>query len=283
MGEATGARLERRDGGIALVTIDNPPINALTSAVFAALLEIGEELRREPPRAVVITGKGDNFAVGGEISETRRIHFEGRDAIPAEELDAAVARITDPAYVRALGEKYQAAFGAISSLPCAVVGAVQGMARGGGLELALACDYRIIGADVQIGSPEVTLGGGTIGGGLWRMASLIGASKAKRMYLGGQLIPASEACGLGLMDEVVPNGAVLERALEIAGVFATHAGPAQANMKRFIDAAGALRHEEASRIELEMWCESYATDDARTRLRDFFEHGRKAPPAATGG
>jgi enoyl-CoA hydratase len=269
------AHLSWLDGGIAVITIDNPPVNALISPVFSAVSEITERLKAETPRAVILKGSREAFAVGGEISETRRIEFEGRGDIPDAELDAAVSRVTDPDYVRALGQKYQRTFDGLSSLPCAVVAAIEGMARGGGLEFALACDYRIMSEDAQLGSPEVTLGGGTIGGGLWRMTALIGASRAKKMYLGGQLITASEALRIGLVDEVAPPGEVFDRALSLARVFATHAGPAQANMKRFIDSATALTHEAASEIELAMWCESYATEDAKTRLRDFFKNGRK--------
>jgi enoyl-CoA hydratase len=269
------AHLSWLDGGIAVITIDNPPVNALVSAVFSAVSEITDRLKVQTPRAVILRGSREAFAVGGEISETRRIEFEGRSDIPDGELDAAVSRITDPDYVLILGQKYQRTFDGLSSLPCAVVAAIEGLARGGGLEFALACDYRIIGEDAQLGSPEVTLGGGTIGGGLWRMAALIGTSKAKKMYLGGQLITASEALEIGLVDEVAAPGEAFNRALLLARVFATHAGPAQANMKRFIDSASALTHEAASEIELEMWCESYATEDAKTRLRDFFKSGRK--------
>ena len=274
------AHLRWDDGAVAIITIDNPPINALVSGVFADVLAITQELQVRPPRAVVLTGTREAFAVGGEISETRRIHFEGRSEIPDAELDDAVRRITDPAYVRALGEKYQRTFAAIGALPCAVVAAIEGMARGGGLEFALACDYRVIGEDAQLGSPEVTLGGGTIGGGLARMAALIGTAKAKKMYLGGQLITAQEALAIGLVDEVASPGEAVDRALALARVFATFAGPAQANMKAFIDRAGVLTHEEAAKIELEMWCESYDTDDARTRLRDFFKNGRQQAPDA---
>ncbi|MET0822315.1 MAG: enoyl-CoA hydratase/isomerase family protein [Aeromicrobium sp.] len=276
----SSAHLRWDDGDVAVITIDNPPVNALVSGVFADVLAIAQQLQASPPRAVVLTGTTEAFAVGGEISETRRIHFEGRADIEDAELDDAVGRITDPAYVRALGEKYQRTFAAVAALPCAVVAAIEGMARGGGLEFALACDYRVIGEDAQIGSPEVTLGGGTIGGGLGRMAALIGTSKAKKMYLGGQLVTAQEALAIGLVDEVAAPGEALDRALALARVFAAFAGPAQANMKAFIDRAGPLTHEEAATIELEMWCESYQTDDARRRLRDFFKNGRQQAPGA---
>jgi enoyl-CoA hydratase len=269
------AHLSWLDDGIAVITIDNPPVNALVSGVFSEVSDIAERLQVKTPRAVILRGSREAFAVGGEISETRRIEFEGRRDIPDGELDAAVSRITDPDYVLALGQKYQRSFDGISSLPCAVVAAIEGMARGGGLEFALACDYRIIGEDAQLGSPEVTLGGGTIGGGLWRMTALIGTSKAKKMYLGGQLITASEALEIGLVDEITAPGEAFDRALQHARIFATHAGPAQANMKRFIDSASALTHQAALEIELAMWCESYATDDAKTRLRDYFKNGRR--------
>lgn len=269
------AHLSWLDGGIAVITIDNPPVNALVGGVFSAVCEITDQLKDQTPRSVILTGSRTAFAVGGEISETRRIEFEGRSDIPDGELDAAVSRITDPDYVLTLGQKYQRTFDGLSSLPCAVVAAIEGMARGGGLEFALACDYRIIGEDAQLGSPEVTLGGGTIGGGLWRMSALIGASRAKKIYLGGQLITASEALQIGLVDEVAAPGEAFNRAISLARVFATHAGPAQANMKRFIDSAGALTHEAASEIELAIWCESYSTEDAKIRLRDFFKNGRR--------
>ena len=100
---AHSAQLQRLDDEVAVITICNPPVNALTTGVFTAIVDIAQQLREKPARAVVVTGQRDAFAVGGEISETRRIHFEGRTDIPDAELDDAVGRITDPQYVRALG------------------------------------------------------------------------------------------------------------------------------------------------------------------------------------
>jgi enoyl-CoA hydratase/carnithine racemase len=92
--------LERRSGGVALVTLDNPPVNALTTPVFAQLVAIAHELQAAPPRAVVLAGQLKVFALGGEISETRRTRFEQRSDIADDELDAAVQAITEPAYIR---------------------------------------------------------------------------------------------------------------------------------------------------------------------------------------
>jgi len=134
----TLVRLERCSDGVAVVTIDNPPVNALTTPVFAQLLAIAKELAAAPPGAVVLAGQPKVFALGGEISETRRTRFEQRTDIADAELDAAVAAITDPVYIRELGRKYLTTFQALAALPCAVVAAIQGIAFGGGLELALA-------------------------------------------------------------------------------------------------------------------------------------------------
>jgi len=272
----TLVRLERRPDGVALITIDNAPVNALTTPVFAELLAIAHELQATPPRAAVLAGQTKVFALGGEISETRRTHFEGRTDISDEELDAAVNGIMDPVYIRELGRKYLETFDALANLPCAVVAAIQGIAFGGGLELALACDYRIASERAKLASPEVTLGGGTIGGGLFRMTRLIGPSLAKKMYLGGAPVTAARALEMGLVDEVVPSDAVLQRALEAAAELGEYAGPAQTAMKRLIDSGHDLSEHEAADAELEAWCASYATEDARTRLRAFFANGPAA-------
>lgn len=269
--------LERRIDGIAIITIANAPVNALTTPVFAELLAICEELHAQPPRSVVLTGQPKVFALGGEISETRRIRFENRIDIPDAELDEAVNSIMDPVYIRELGSKYLATFDSLASLPCGVVAAIQGIAFGGGLELALACDYRIASERAKLASPEVTLGGGTIGGGLFRMTRLIGPSLTKKMYLGGAPVGASQALAMGLVDEVVPVDSLLPRALEMAASLAEYAGPAQAGMKRLIDSGHGLSHAEAHEAELDAWCASYATEDARIRLRSFFANGATAP------
>jgi enoyl-CoA hydratase len=262
--------LDRRPDGIAVVTLNNPPVNALTTEVFAGLLAVSEAIRADRPGAVVLAGAQKVFALGGEISETYRTRFENRSDFTDRDLDDAVARITDPVYVRQLGEKYLRAFGAIANLPVMTIAAVEGITFGGGLELALACDYRIAGDRAKLAAPEVTLGGGTIGGGIVRMPQLIGPSMTKKMYLAGRPVAADEALRMGLVDEVVSSGSALDRALELARTFLPYAGPAQEMLKIAINEASGAVSEEAGARELEMWCASYATDDARARLRSFF-------------
>jgi enoyl-CoA hydratase len=272
-GHASLVTLERRPDGVALITIDNPPVNALTTPLFAELLAITEELTASPPGAVVLAGRPKVFALGGEISETYRVRFAGRTDLGDAELDDAVRAVTEPAYIRELGGKYLATFDALAAVPCMVIAAITGIAFGGGLELALACDYRIASERAKLGAPEVTLGGGSIGGGVFRMPRLIGSSMAKKMYLGGKPVSATEALRIGLVDEVADADGTIARALDLARSFTAYAGPAQAGLKRLIDAGAGLSGAEAATLELEAWCASYATDDARARLREFFARG----------
>jgi len=275
-GHASLVTLERRPDGVALITIDNPPVNALTTPLFAQLLAITGELTASPPGAVVLAGRPKVFALGGEISETYRVRFAGRTDIGDDELDDAVRAVTEPAYIRELGGKYLATFDALAAVPCMVIAAITGITFGGGLELALACDYRVASERAKLGAPEVTLGGGSIGGGVFRLPRLIGPSMAKKMYLGGLPVSAREALRIGLVDEVADADGTVARALELARSFTAHAGPAQVGLKRLIDAGYGLSGAEAVALELDAWCASYATDDARARLRGFFARGPAA-------
>jgi len=99
-GQAGLVTLERRPDGVALVTIDNPPVNALTTPLFAELLAITEELTASPPGAVVLAGRPKVFALGGEISKTYRVRFAGRTDIGDAELDDAVRTVTERGYIQ---------------------------------------------------------------------------------------------------------------------------------------------------------------------------------------
>jgi enoyl-CoA hydratase len=133
-----------------------------------------------------------------------RTRFEGRRDIADADLDDAVAKITDPEYIRQLGEKYRSTFNGFARPPMATIAAINGITFGGGVDLVLVCDLRIASDRARLASPEVTLGGSSIGGGVFRMPRLIGPSMAKRMYLSGEPVDAAEALLIGLVDEVVP-------------------------------------------------------------------------------
>ena len=213
MGDVGGVELERRADGVAVVTLANGKVNALSSAVVAGLRDVARALTDDPPGAVVVTGGERIFAAGADISE-----FGG------------------VAEAESIGPNIHEALDAIAAIPRFVIAAVSGYALGGGCELALACDYRIAGERAVFGQPEILLGIIPGGGGTQRLARLIGPSKAKELCLTGRQVKADEALRIGLADEVVPTEQLHERALAMAAELARGPLAAQAIAKRVIDA-----------------------------------------------
>ncbi len=165
--------LERRDDGVAVVTLNNPKVNALSQAVLAELRAVADELAADPPGAVVITGGERIFAAGADISE-----FGG------------------PSEGRAIGEGFHHALDAVAAIPRFVIAAVSGYALGGGCELALACDYRIVSERAVFGQPEILLGIIPGGGGTQRLPRAVGASRAKELMITGRQVKADEALAI---------------------------------------------------------------------------------------
>lgn len=245
-----GVRLERRDDAVAVVTIDNPKVNALSTSVLAELLVIALELATDPPGAVVLTGGDRIFAAGADIDE-----FGG----PEEAARVAPA--------------FREAFDAIAAIPRATIAAIAGFALGGGCELALCCDLRIASERAKLGQPEILLGIIPGGGGTQRLARLVGPSRAKELILTGRQVSATEALAIGLVDEVVAPDDLHPRALELAAGLA--AGPlhAHALAKRAIDEGLCLSLPGGLDLEAELFVKVFETDDARVGVRSFREQG----------
>src|SRR4029077_3150277 len=160
----------RRDDDVAVLTIENPKVNALSSEVLRQLRGPAETLTDDPPGAVVISGGDRVFAAGADISE-----FGG------------------PAEARELGELFLHAMTAVADIPRATIAAIAGVALGGGCELALACDFRIASTRARFAQPEILLGIIPGGGGTQRLPRLIGPSRAKDMIFSGRHVEAAEA------------------------------------------------------------------------------------------
>lgn len=242
--------LERREDGVAVVTLHNGKVNALSGAVVARLHEIAGDLAADPPGAVVVTGGERIFAAGADISE-----FGG-----ADEAVGITGRI-------------HAALDALAALPRFVIAAVSGYALGGGCELALACDYRIAGEKAVFGQPEILLGTIPGGGGTQRLARLVGPSRAKEICLTGRQVQVDEALRIGLVDEVVPNEELHERALDLAAQCARGAVLSQGFAKQAIDSGLSLPLAEGLRVEQELFVESFRTNDSQVGVKSFLEHG----------
>ena len=186
----------RAEGPVCVVTLRREAkLNALSTAVEAALDEAisGEPVRAA--RAVVITGGASTFSAGADVTEMR-------DLDPA-----AIA-----AYYRATGGVYER----VAALPVPTIAAIEGWCLGGGLELALTCDFRVAGEGATFGLPEVGIGILPSSGGTHRLVRLVGAARAKELVLLGERIPAERAAAAGLVTEVAPTGEALDRALALA-------------------------------------------------------------------
>jgi enoyl-CoA hydratase/carnithine racemase len=198
-------RLERQ-GHVALVTLDRPEVlNALS---FDTLGRLGEVLgilaRADDVRAVIVTGAGPRaFCAGADLKE--RVDFT------EAQTRAFVARIGDT-------------FDSLAALPMPTLAAVNGVAFGGGCELALACDLRLLSRTAQIGLTETALAIIPGAGGTQRLPRLVGPARARELIFSARRVPADEALRLGLANEVCEPDALLPRARELAGAIAAN-GP----------------------------------------------------------
>jgi enoyl-CoA hydratase len=243
--------LERRADGVAVLTLDRPPANALSVGLLIRLTELAEQLLRDPPGAVVLAGNQKFFAAGAEISEFG---------------SAEVARD--------ISGRFRAATDALVAIPRTTIAAVDGFALGGGCELAIACDLRVAGTRARFGQPEILLGIIPGGGGTQRLARLIGVSRAKDMVLTGRQVGADEALRIGLVDRVAPEGTGgIEAALELAAQLAKGPLQAHAATKRAVDEG--LDGSLAAGLDLEtrLFSELFNTEDARVGIESFLRQG----------
>ena len=246
----TFVRVERRDDGVAVVRLDRPKVNALSMALLQQLRGAAQALIDEPPGAVVVTGGERVFAAGADIGE-----FEG------------------PERAREIAGLFRDALGAVAAIPRYVIAAVNGVALGGGCELALACDRRIAADDARLGQPEILLGIIPGGGGTQRLPRLIGPAKAKELIVTGRQVKAEEALRIGLVDEVVPAADVQERALAMAAQLA--AGPVVAHglAKRAVDEGVETTLAWGLDAEADRFTEVFETADAQVGIRSFLKDG----------
>jgi 3-hydroxyacyl-CoA dehydrogenase len=186
MMDEAAVRIERRDQ-IAVVVIDNPPVNALSTRVRAGLLEAFTQLAADRSvAAIVLTGRNGVFVAGADLREM------GAPPEPPFLPDVVAA---------------------MDALPQPILAAIDGAALGGGLELALACDGRLGSANASVGLTETRLGIIPGAGGTQRLARLVGIESALRLVGEGRVLKASEARGAGILDEVLTNEPVADAIL----------------------------------------------------------------------
>jgi enoyl-CoA hydratase/carnithine racemase len=252
LGMGEFVRLEVADG-IGTIRLDRPPVNALNDVLTASLFEAASQAAKaDEVRAVIVYGGEKVFAAGADIKEMASADYAEMSS-------------------RAGG--LQAALGAVAGIGKPVVAAITGYALGGGLELALAADFRIAGAKVRLGQPEILLGVIPGAGGTQRLPRLIGPSRAKDLVFSGRMVAADEALAIGLVDKVVPDSEVYEAAVEMVSRYATGPALALRAAKQAIDHGLDVDLATALEIERVQFAALFGTQDQREGMRSFLENG----------
>jgi enoyl-CoA hydratase len=248
--------LVERRGLVAWVTIDRAEaMNALSGTVLEGLERAAHEVAHSDARLVAVTGAGTRaFSAGADLKERRGMSDEqtrGRVALIGRAFDTWAA------------------------LPRATVAVINGVAFGGGLELALSCDFRIAADSAQLGLTEVRLGILPGAGGTQRLPRLVGAARAKELILLGRRVSAARALEIGLVGQVVPQADLTAAVDALAAELEGCAPISIAGAKRAIDEG--LGVPLAQGLELERRCyeTTLATEDRQEGLRAFAE--KRAP------
>jgi enoyl-CoA hydratase/carnithine racemase len=241
------------DQAVATLRLNRPPMNALNSAIQAELAGAAAEVDADPlVRAVVLYGGEKLFAAGADIKEMADVSY---------------------AHMAARSRALQGAFNAVAAISKPVIAAVTGYALGGGLELALCADFRVLGESAQVGQPEILLGLIPGAGGTQRLPRLIGPARAKDLIFSGRFVRAPEALAIGLADQVVPDADVYQAACALAARYAAGPPIALAAAKHAIDAGLGTDLQTGLEIERLGFAGLFATDDARSGMRSFVENG----------
>jgi len=251
-----------QDAAVAVVTIDHPPVNALSAPL---LEELESELERldadDGVRAIVLKGAGERaFVAGADISEfpslREEVSQEGGSARGIQKLGARMDAARKP-----------------------FVAAIHGFCLGGGLELAMCCDIRVAAEDAQLGQPEIKLGLIPGGGGTQRLPRLVGLGRAMLLNLTGDFIDARTAYEWGLVEKVVPREELLDTALGIARTIAARSPVSVAVLRELARTTRDLPLEEGLRREADGFRRCLASEDGAEGVAAFLE---KREPQFTG-
>jgi enoyl-CoA hydratase/carnithine racemase len=246
--------------GIGTIRLDRPPMNALNITIQVELRSAALSFAADDEvRAVVVYGGEKVFAAGADIKEMADMSYVA--------MSARAGRLTS-------------AFDTVARIPKPVVAAITGYALGGGCELALACDWRVMAGDAKLGQPEINLGVIPGAGGTQRLSRLIGPARAKDLVMSGRFVEAEEALAIGLVDKVVPTAAeVYDAAVALVKPYTT--GPAAALRAAKMAVDGGLEMDLASGLawESQLFAALFATDDKREGMAAFVE---KRKPKFTG-
>jgi len=245
--------------GIGVITLNRPEShNALCRAVNEELEAALNQIAREPTvRVLILTGGSKVFAAGADIKEMLEA-----SPLKAEITSAQAHQINNR----------------LEDLPIPVIGAINGMALGGGCELALACDFRIVGENAVFGLPEVGLGIMPGAGGTQRLARLIGVTRAKAVVMLGKTVKGKEAYEIGIATKVVPDGQVMEETLALARKLKEKPAAALMLAKMAFSWGDRFGLETGKGMEKLLFALAFSTADQKEGMSAFME---RRPPAYT--
>jgi enoyl-CoA hydratase len=244
--------------GVAVVMLNNPPLNLVTLEMTARLNETVARLADDPEvRVMVLSGAGDKaFCAGSDIKEFPEMMAAG--AVVPKKL-----ALENEAWSR------------VDDFPKPTIAAVRGLAFGGGLELAVCCDLIVVEEGTRLALPEIKLGVFPGSGGTIRVTRRIGEGRAKEMMFFGDPVSAETALAWGLINRVVPKGTALEAALVMAGRLAEQPSVALQMCKRSADMAFDVAEDRAVEASLAFSERVFTTEDCAEGVRAFFA---KEPP-----
>ncbi len=243
------------DGPVALVTLDRPPVNALSTELSADLEEAFRECADPAIRAVVVTGE-PHFAAGADIKGFQAAYETGsREEIAGKLVDAiwVLERLAKP-----------------------TIAAIHGFALGGGLELSLGADFRYLANDAQVGQPEIKLGIFPGAGGTQRLQRVVGFQKAKEIVYSGRFVGAEEALAIGLADKLAEPENLLDLAMADGHRFAQGPTVALGAAKQAINEGWGRPMEEAMAIEAREFEACFWSEDAKEGVSAFIEKRKAA-------
>ena len=243
-----GGRVEH----VATVTLSRPDArNALNAQLRAELKDVLDAIEASDVRVVVLTGDGESsaFVAGADVTELR-------ERGPLEQREAS---------------KRPRVYEYVDDLRQPVIAALNGHALGGGCELAQACDTRIAREGAKLGQPEINLGIMPGGGASQRLPRLVGEGQAMKLILSGELIDASEARDIGLVDEVHPEDEFEDRVYDLAGSMAEKSPLALEFAKKAVKTASRTGLEQGIEYEAELFAHLFAAEDKNEGIDAFFE------------
>ena len=246
------------DDRVAVLTIDHPPVNSFNKQVVTELGEAVDTLLADDEvKVIVITGGGTNaFVAGADIPEIKALLDDtGEDYAAARQFIARGQQVTLK----------------IEQADKPIIAAINGFCLGGGLELAMACHMRICSDRARLGQPEINLGLIPGWGGTQRLARLAGKGKAVELILTGDMLTAQDAYRVGLVNKVVPAGAVLKEARGLARKIAAKSALPVAAALRAITQGLSVPIEEGLAVEAEQFVALADSEDIREGVGAFLE------------